>query len=95
MASAGDVKLIIGMTLEKAYNGYRGETDSWAGTGKEEWIHSQNILKKCLEYTKSLDGCEGVAFFSYRLFFSTKDGQPIQETQEEIAAFLPILNIKE
>lgn len=95
MSSAGDVKLIIGMTLEKAYNGYRGETDNWAGTGKEEWIHSRDILKKCLEYTKSLDDCEGVAFFSYRLFFSAENGQPIQETQEEIAAFLPILNIKE
>ena len=70
MASAKNVKLIIALTLEKAYNGYLGETDSWAGTGKEEWIHSKDILRRCLEYTKTLDGCEGVAFFSYRLFAS-------------------------
>lgn len=90
MVSARGIKLIIGMTLEKAYEGYIGVSDEWAGSGAEEWIHSRDILKRCLEYVSITEECQGVAFFSYRLFFSPEDGTRISETKEEIAAFLPI-----
>ena len=91
MTETGNVRLIIGLTLEKAYNGYLGEIDRWAGSGQDEWIKSRDILRRCIEHVKNLEGCEGVAFFSYRLFFDPESGEPLEETREEVAAFLPII----
>lgn len=85
------VKLIIGVTLGKAYSGYNGEGDNWAGTGKNEWIENRDILRRSIEYLSSKEKCEGVAFFSYRYFFDPLTSVPIPETAEEINEFLPIL----
>ena len=86
-----DIKLIIGTTLGKAYDGYNGEGDKWAGVGKNEWIENRDILKRSLEYVSNKENCAGVAFFSYRYFFDPLTSVPIPETSEEIEAFLPIL----
>ena len=49
IARGTSVSLIIGITLEKADNGYRGIADTWAGTGGDEWIEQKNIIKRSLE----------------------------------------------
>ncbi len=91
IVSSHGVKLIIGMSLEKAYNGYNGVSDKWAGTGSDEWIASRDILKRSIEYTENIGNCGGVAFFSYRLFFDPESGEVISETRDEVEAFLTIL----
>lgn len=81
------VKLVIGMTLGKAKSG----VDNYAGTGKNEWANNKDILKRCLEHTKSLDKCVGVAYFCYQYFYSPTSGAEVKETKTERDNFIPVL----
>lgn len=82
MCAENGIDLIIGMTLEKAQNGYNGVADAYAGSGKNEWIDNKDVLARCAEAVFSLD-CKGIAFFSYRLFFSPSDRSENEATKEE------------
>ena len=82
-----NIKLLIGMTLGKA----KGKIDYYAGTGKDEWKESTDILKRCLEFTKTLERCSGVAFFSYQYFYSPLLGTPNPDTKAERDNFIPLL----
>ena len=90
IARGTSVSLIIGITLEKADNGYRGIEDTWAGTGGDEWIEQKNIIKRSLECVRELDDTYGVALFSYRLLFDPVTGEPRIETREEYENFIPV-----
>ena len=90
MARRGNISLIVGITLEKADNGYRGIKDTWAGTGSDEWITQKNIIKRSLLCVRELDDTYGVALFSYRLLFDPITGEPRIETREEYENFLPV-----
>lgn len=81
------VELIVGMTLGKAYTG----EDQWAGSGKNEWRENKDILASCLEATRQLEKCRGVAFFCYQYFFDPVSGEEIRETSQEVANLLPVL----
>lgn len=80
------VGLIVGMTFGKAMTG----EDPYAGSGKDEWKENQDILKRCLEYTRELEHCRGVAVFCYQYFYDPLTGEPIQETSRERENFLPV-----
>ena len=82
-----NVKLIIGMTLGKA----KSKVDNYAGSGKNEWAQSDDILKRCLEYTKELDKCTGVSYFCYQYFFDPVSGASVKETAKERDNFIPVL----
>ncbi len=87
MCSQNDIDLIVGMTLEKAQNGYNGIVDKYAGSGSDEWINNKDILARCFEITLNMK-CKGVAFFSYRLFYSPSDDSPVNETSDERKALI-------
>ena len=87
MVTLDSVSLIIGMTFGKAFT----REDPWAGTGQDEWKNSRDILARCLETTKELGKCRGVAVFSYQYLFDPLTGEPIPETEAERAAFAGIL----
>jgi uncharacterized lipoprotein YddW (UPF0748 family) len=87
MCSKNGTDLIIGMTLEKAQNGYKGIGDTYAGSGRDEWINNKDILARCFEITIDMN-CKGVAFFSYRLFYSPSDDSPVNETSDERKALI-------
>lgn len=91
LVEKNDIRLIVGMTLGKAYDGYYGKIDSYAGTGAREWIEHTDILSRCFSYTQKTERCNGVAFFSYQFFFSPADGSEISETAAERASLLPLL----
>lgn len=91
MVRQTEVRLIIGMTLGKAYNGYFGISDPYAGSGAAEWIQNRDILFRCLQTAASLPSCSGVAYFSYQFFFSPQNGAPTEATEAERANFLPLL----
>ena len=91
MIKIDSVKLIVGMTLGKAFAAYNGEEDQWAGSGKTEWIEHHDVLLRELSYTKTLPTCHGVAYFSYQYFFDPMTGEPVIETEEERDRFLPLL----
>ena len=81
------VKLVIGMTLGKA----KSKVDNYAGTGKYEWRDHSDVLKRCLEYTRSLEKCTGVAYFCYQYFYDPLSGIEVSETAAERRNFLPVL----
>lgn len=87
MCSKNGIDLIIGMTLEKAQNGSKGVGDTYAGSGRDEWIKNRDILARCFEITVEMN-CKGVAFFSYRLFYSPSDDSPVNETADERKALI-------
>ena len=89
MVADTEIALILGMTLEKAARGYAGESDIYAGSGKDEWIENRNVLLQCLQATKEMPACRGVAYFSYRLFYSPTDGSEYLPTAEERSHWLP------
>ena len=91
MIKTDSVKLIIGMSLGKAYNAYTGGEDTWAGAGKTEWIDHKDVLKRELETTKTFNKCTGVAFFSYQYFFDPSSGAEVVATQAERNNFVPLL----
>ncbi len=82
MCTEHGIDMIIGMTLEKAQNGYNGVADAYAGSGKNEWIENKDVLSRCIEIAFSMN-CKDVAFFSYRLFYSPTDRSENKATQEE------------
>lgn len=81
------VKLIIGMTLGKA----KSKFDQYAGSGQNEWANHDDILLRCLEYTKSLERCTGTAYFCYQYFYDPASGAETVETRAERNHFLPLL----
>ena len=84
------VSLIVGITLEKADNGYRGVEDKWAGAGRDEWITQKNVIKRSLLCVRELDDNCGVALFSYRLLFDPVTGEARVETREEYENFISV-----
>ncbi len=92
MTANTEVKLIMGLTLHKAYDGYNDNIDVWAGVGEREWIENRDIIARSIKHIKTIDNCKGAAFFSYQYFFNPKNGEAIQETADELSAFLPLLN---
>jgi len=82
-----NVKLIIGMTLGKA----KSKVDNYAGSGKDEWAKSDDILKRCLKYTEELDKCVGVSYFRYQYFYDPVSGASVSATAKERENFIPLL----
>lgn len=95
MIKADGIDLYIGMTLEKAYKGYYGEEDQYAGSGKREWIENRDILARCLAATDELKQGNGVAFFSYQCLFSSQNGISVEATKKEWENLLPLLLARE
>ncbi len=81
------IKLIVGMTLGKA----KDKTDAYAGAGKNEWAEHSDVLKRCLEYTASLERCGGVAYFCYQYFYHPTSGAEESATKQERDNFIPLL----
>ncbi len=90
MTAKQEIPLYIGMTLGKAYDGFSGKEDPYAGSGRREWIEHQDVLARCYAITQTIEGCDGVAFFSYQYFFSPTDGASVRETKEERARLFPL-----
>ena len=81
------IKLMIGMTLGKALS----KTDKWAGSGKDEWAMHTDILKRCLEYTRTVSNCHGVFVFCYQYFYEPSTAKEVMDTAEERNNFIPLL----
>ncbi|MBE6770290.1 MAG: hypothetical protein E7548_06005 [Ruminococcaceae bacterium] len=81
------VRLIIGMTLGKA----KAKDDPYAGSGRNEWKESSDILKRCLQETEKLNNCAGVSFFSYQYFYLPLENTPDPDTKAETDNLIPLL----
>lgn len=82
------VKLFIGITLGKAYS----KEDQWSGSGKDEWKNYNDIIKRSVEYTLTLDKCSGVSFFSYQYFYNVKTNERTSQTADEVDNMLLVFS---
>lgn len=87
MIKAEHVDLVVGMTFGKAYTGQ----DQWAGSGKNEWLEHDDVLKRSLQTTQNLPHCRGISVFCYQYLFDPLSGAPIPETAKEWQNFCPVL----
>lgn len=82
-----EVRLVVGMSFGKAFSGI----DNYAGIGKYEWQKYDDIMARCLTYTKNLEKCMGVSVFCYQYFYDPVTGKKVSETADEVDNFLPVL----
>ena len=87
MVKAEGVRLIIGMTLGKAYSEY----DRYAGSGAYEWRDNKDVLLRELEYSLAMEKCSGVCYFSYQYFFDPMTNEAVERTSAEREKLLPLL----
>lgn len=86
IAASGKIPLIVGIAASKI-----GHSDSWAGTGKDEWITDKDILKR--QFLESAEQSEygGAVFYSYRSLFAPSADVKAQ-VDEEISSLRAVLN---
>ena len=87
MIKADGIRLVIGMTLGKAFSKY----DPYAGSGQWEWRDHTDVLYRCLQHTLSLNHCSGVSYFCYQYFYNPVSGVSVPETKAERELFVPLL----
>jgi uncharacterized lipoprotein YddW (UPF0748 family) len=90
MVTEKKVKLLIGITLDKAELGSEGKEDIYAGAGKKEWIENKDIVARSLKLCNALDKCSGVAIFSYQHFYDPLTNHENEKTSEERNNMHPI-----
>lgn len=78
-------ELIPGLAVYKI-----GTEDTWAGSGKYEWINDTEILKRQIEKSRTANAYAGVILYSYQFIF-TPDSSISSAVQKEIAAIKPLL----
>lgn len=64
LTKKSSVKLVVGLAVYKA-----GTEDEYAGSGKNEWIDNQDVIKRQIEVIRK-NKLEGFSFFSYNYIFS-------------------------
>lgn len=80
----GNVKLIGGLTLTKAY----GETDSADGT---EWTDHKDVIARQIAAMTDSPNFAGVAMFSLKYFYNASGGYYIGNLSSELNNFKPVL----
>lgn len=75
MVEGSHVDLYIGLAVYKI-----GNTDAWAGSGKEEWVTKDFRLKFMIELSRSVNNYKGIALFRYDSLFN-----PLQNVKEQVA----------
>lgn len=82
-----DIKLYIGIAAYKV-----GREDIWAGTGKQEWIESQDLLKSMVEYGRLKSHYQGFALYRYDYINEALLGDVyVEKMTDELEALKAIL----
>lgn len=76
ISPSSGVKLLVGLTLSKA-----GLEDSYAGTGKREWIEHSDVAARSLAAARKAKYYGGVSVFSFQFFY--KPGQAERDTRAD------------
>ena len=86
MLSGTGKTLVPGLAVYKI-----GTEDTWAGSGKYEWINNTEIIKRQIEKSRTAKCYGGIALYSYQFIFEPSSDVSAA-VQKEIAAFKPLLN---
>ncbi len=57
--------------------------DVYAGKGKHEWKNNKDILKRQVDFLRSVKDCEGYVFFSYNSFFEDEKSKKVIIEEEK------------
>ena len=85
LAKQGGIPLIAGLSVSKV-----GCEDTWAGSGKYEWINNSDIISRQTAAAKKCSSYGGVALYSYRSVFQP-DSSVSAQVKKEITALRDIL----
>lgn len=85
LAKKGGIPLIAGLSVSKI-----GAEDTWAGSGKYEWINNSDIISRQTAAAKKCSSYGGVALYSYRSVFQPESSVSAQ-VKKEISALRDIL----
>lgn len=85
LAKQGGIPLIAGLSVSKV-----GCEDTWAGSGKYEWINNSDIISRQTAAAKKCSSYGGVALYSYRSVFQPESSVSAQ-VKKEITALREIL----
>ena len=86
LAYSGNIPLIVGLTATKF-----GAEDKWAGTGSQEWITDEDILKRQFLVSQELASYEGIGIYSYGAVFNA-DYSVQSQVDREIDALKAAMN---
>ncbi len=85
LAQKGGIPLVAGLSVSKI-----GIEDTWAGSGKYEWINNNDIISRQLSAAKKCSSYGGFALYSYRSIFSP-DSTVGSAVNKEITALKDII----
>lgn len=71
------IRMIPGMTLSHAAEGY-------AGNSTAEWNNSKDVLKRSLQYAYNFGNCSGFSLFSAASMVGPSTGEPSVPTRKEL-----------
>lgn len=77
-------KLAIGLAVYKV-----GTEDKWAGSGIYEWVNTDSMLKRQIEYARSCKNYGGFALYSYNYLFTS--GYLTNTIKKEIENIKPLI----
>lgn len=86
LAYSGNIPLIVGLTATKF-----GAEDKWAGTGSQEWITDEDILKRQFLVSQELASYGGIGIYSYGAVFNA-DYSVQSQVDREIDALKAAMN---
>lgn len=86
LAYSGNIPLIVGITAAKF-----GAEDKWAGTGSQEWITDEYILKRQFLVSSELSAYGGIGIYSYGAVFNA-DYSVQSQVDREIDALKAAMN---
>ncbi len=72
------VKIYIGLAAYKV-----GANDQWAGTGKSEWLQSDDILKRQVQYLRDAGNCDGFMLYCYSSLFAPESSVAAHARKEK------------
>ncbi len=69
MITCDEVDLYVGLAAYKL-----GASDQWAGTGKNEWIHNNDLLARMVKTARNQNSYKGFALYRYDSLFAPEQG---------------------
>ncbi len=78
-----NVKLYVGMAAYKI-----GNVDNWAGSGKNEWLTTTDILKRQVLETRKNNNCKGFFLYTYSSFFSSSLSEQMKTEIQNLKSIL-------
>lgn len=80
LAKQGGIPLIAGLSVSKV-----GCEDTWAGSGKYEWVNNSDIISRQAAAAKKCSSYGGIALYSYRSVFQPESSVS-KQVKKEITA---------